>query len=104
MLGAEYQLWFGAEYDWRARVSALVPGRLFELEVTVAMDDWVGTRIRAELEEVDGVTTLRFSHLGWPDASEHFRVSTFCWAMYLRVMRRHVEHGEVVAYEQRLDV
>ena len=42
-----------------------------------------------------------FSHTGWPSANEHFRVSSYCWAMYLRVLRRYLEHGEVVPYEQR---
>jgi hypothetical protein len=27
-----------------------------------------------------------------------------CWAMYLLILRRYVEHGEQVAYEERLDV
>jgi len=33
-----------------------------------------------------------------------FRISTHCWAMYLRILRRHFEHGESVPYEDRLDV
>jgi hypothetical protein len=28
----------------------------------------------------------------------------YCWAIYLRVLRRWLEHGERVPYEQRLDV
>ncbi len=102
-LGTEYQLWFGPEYDWRARVTACEPAKLFELELTTAMHDWLGTRVRAELAEEDGVTTIRFSHAGWPSDTEHYRVSTFCWAMYLRHLRRHVESGITVDYERRLD-
>jgi len=30
-------------------------------------------------------------------------VSCYCWAMYLRIMRRYLEHGESVPYERRLD-
>jgi uncharacterized protein YndB with AHSA1/START domain len=30
-------------------------------------------------------------------------VSCYCWAMYLRVLRRYLEHGERVPYEGRLD-
>lgn len=103
-LGETYVLWFGPEYDWRARVTACEPGALFELELTDAMPDWRGTRVRAELSEVDGITTLRFAHLGWPEASEHFRVSSFCWAMYLRLLRKHLEAGETVPYDRRLEV
>lgn len=103
-LGETYALWFGPDYDWRARVTAYEPEALFELTFTEAMPDWMGTRVRAELSETDGVTTVRFAHLGWPEASEHFRVSSFCWAMYLRLLRKYLETGEVVPYDVRLDV
>ena len=103
-LGAEYQLWFGPEYDWRARVTRCEPGRSFELELTGAMDDWMGSRVGFDLEEREGVTQVRFRHTGWPAASEHYRVSCHCWAMYLRILRRYLEYGETVAYEKRLEV
>ena len=103
VLGADYELDFGPEYRWRARVSACEPNRAFELELTKSTDDWLGTRVRFDLTETNGATQVRFSHLGWPDSTEHYRVSSFCWAMYLRLMKRNVEHGEVVPYEQRLD-
>jgi hypothetical protein len=45
-----------------------------------------------------------FSHIGWPTLSEHFAVSSFCWAMYLRIMRRALEYGEDVPYDARLEV
>jgi len=30
-------------------------------------------------------------------------ISSFCWAMDLRILRRHLEHGESVPRERRLD-
>jgi hypothetical protein len=44
-----------------------------------------------------------FYHLCWPEANEHWRVSNYCWAMYLRILKRYLESGESVAYEKRLD-
>ena len=41
---------------------------------------------------------------GWPTPHEHCRISSFCWAMYLRILKRHLEFGENVPYVQRLDV
>lgn len=102
-LGAEYELWFGPDYDWRARVSRCTPNTEFELELIRADDDWTGTRIGFDFEERDGLTHVRFANTGWPAANEHFRVSSFCWAMYLRLLKRFVEFGEVVPYEERLD-
>jgi hypothetical protein len=36
--------------------------------------------------------------------SEHYRISCYCWAMYLRILKRYLEHGEQVPYAKRLDV
>ncbi len=100
-LGSEYQLWFGPEYDWRAIVSKYVPNVAFELTITKAMEDWMGTLVGFVLNEGEGRTQVRFYHSGWPEASDHFRGSTFCWALYLRLLKRFVEHDEVVEYEGR---
>ena len=87
-------------------MSACESGRLFELQLTDAMPDWVGSRVRFEIEPPAAgseLTTLRFAHLGWPEVSEHYRISSFCWAMYLRLMKKAIETGEVVPYAERLD-
>jgi hypothetical protein len=60
----------------------------------------VGFRLRPEGKG----TGVEFYHAGWPSANSHYRISTFCWAMYLRLLKRHIETGEVVEYERRLDV
>jgi len=101
--GAEYELWFGPEYDWRARVTRCVPGVEFELEMVRAMHDWLGTRVGFRLQGGQGHTQLCFRHTGWPEPSEHYRTSSYCWAMYLRILRRYLEHHESVPYERRLD-
>ncbi len=102
--GGEYQLWFGPEHDWRATVTRSEPDVEFELELTRAAPEWLGTKVGFHLNPKGGVTHVRFHHVGWPAATEHYRTSCYCWAMYLRVLRRYVEHGETVPYERRLDV
>ena len=104
VVGEEYQLWFGPEYDWRARVDEAVPASRFTLEMTAADNDWMGTRVGFTLEPAESGTTVRFSHTGWRAENEHFRISSYCWAMYLRIMRRFAEMGETVPYEDRLNV
>jgi uncharacterized protein YndB with AHSA1/START domain len=101
MLGAEYELWFGPDYDWRAVVAKCVPDTEFELELTRSMEDWQATRVGFHLKENNGVTHVSFYHTGWPEVNDHFRGSNFCWALYLRLLKRYVEHGEVIPYEDR---
>jgi uncharacterized protein YndB with AHSA1/START domain len=102
--GAEFELGFGPEYDWRAKVTRCVADSEFELQMTRADADWIGTRVGFRLDSRAGLTQVRFYHTGWPSQNEHWRISCFCWPMYLRVLRRHLEHGEFVLYEDRLDV
>ena len=103
--GAEYKLGFGPGYDWRAKVTRGDPGKAFEFTITDAHEDWQGTRVGCELKSAaNGSTQVRFYHTGWPQPNDHWRVSCYCWAMYLRLLRRNVEHGEFVPYEHRLDV
>lgn len=102
--GTEYKLWFGPDYDWAARVTRAERPIRFELEMVATDEDWNGTRVGFDLEPNGESTRVRFHHTGWPQANEHFRISCHCWAMYLRILRRYLEHGEVVPYEDRLDV
>ena len=102
--GGRYDLGFGPEYQWAAVVRRLEAPRLIEWEMTEADAEWTGTRVGVELTAEGGGTTVRFYHRGWRDPDRHYRVSCCCWAMYLRILRRYLEHGERVAYDQRLDV
>jgi hypothetical protein len=51
-----------------------------------------------------GKTAVNFYHTGWPQKNEHYKISSYCWAMYLRILKRHLEYGESVPYEKRLQV
>jgi len=114
--GHVYELFFGEGYNWRGRVTECVPNKAFELEIFDSMPDWEGSRVRFELtEEVRepaepslsassaARTEVRFSHAGWQEEDDHYRISSFCWAMYLRLMKKYVEDGTVVDYAKRLD-
>lgn len=99
--GAEYRLFFGEDYDWRAVVSQCRIPHLFEWTMTRADDDWKNTRVHFELSKDKQYTRLRFSHLGWPEVNDHFRRSSYCWAMYLRALKRYIEDGEITSYATR---
>lgn len=103
-VGEEYQLGFGPGYDWTAMVIEMVPDRRLVWRMAVAMPDWVGTVVGFDLEPQGVGTQVRFRHEGWAEASSHFRTSSYCWAMYLRLLTRLVERGEAVPYESRLAV
>ena len=102
LAGSTYALGFGPGYDWTAVVRSVTPDAEIEWELTRADQDWTGTRVGFHLDAGGGETRVQFHHTGWPEANRHFRQSSFCWAMYLRLLKRYVEAGERVAYSKRL--
>ena len=103
-VGANYELDFGPEYRWSAVVTKSEPGVAFELRMTTSDSDWQGTLVGFELTPSGAGTQMRFYHRGWPEENAHYRISCHCWALYLRILRRHIEYGESVPYDQRLAV
>jgi len=103
-IGEEYELNFGPGYDWKAVVSELLPGIGFEWTMLASDPDWEGTTIGFLLEEGKDSVKVRFYHRGWPSENEHFRGSCYCWAMYLRLVKRWLEKGEEYPFEVRLSV
>jgi uncharacterized protein YndB with AHSA1/START domain len=101
--GEVYTLSFGPQYSWKAIVSKCTPGHEFEFTMREAHSDWLDTRVGFHLNESDSNTEVHFYHVGWKESNEHYRISNFCWAMYLRILKRFTECGEQVAYADRLN-
>jgi uncharacterized protein YndB with AHSA1/START domain len=102
-LNSVYKLSFGPGYDWTARVSKFGENKTFELTMTESDKDWRSSKVGFELSQKNGGTEVQFYHTGWPQANEHYKISCYCWAMYLRILKRFLEFGELVPYEKRLD-
>jgi len=105
-LGATYTLDFGPGYIWKAVVTKFEENKAFELQMTDAHSDWLKTKVGLILNEEQGknITEVNFYHTGWPENNEHYRISCYCWAMYLRILKRFIEFGEQISYEKRLSV
>jgi len=104
LVGESYNLSFGTEYNWTGIVSKYDVNKEFELTITKADKDWIGTKVGFVLSTRDDTTYVRFYHKDWKENNEHYRVSCYCWAMYLRVLKRYLEFGEQVPYKNRLNV
>lgn len=102
-LNSIYKLSFGPGYDWSAKVTKFIDNNAFELTMTDSDKDWKGTKVGFTLSPKNNTVEVQFYHSGWPHANEHFKISCYCWAMYLRILKRYVELGEHVPYEKRLD-
>ncbi|MEM9932201.1 MAG: SRPBCC domain-containing protein [Bacteroidota bacterium] len=100
-----YEFDFGPGYYWLGKVTKLAQDAAISWEMTEADGDWTGTKVGFQLiEKGEKGTVVEFFHTGWKDANEHFRRSSYCWAMYLRLLKGYVETEEIVPYSQRLFV
>jgi hypothetical protein len=95
-VGSTYELDFGPDYLWHAVVTVARPGEAFALRLTDADQDWNNTIVGFDFSALGAGTLVRFHCRGWPEPNEHYRISRHCWALYLRILRRHLETGEVV--------
>ncbi len=103
--GTVYTLDFGPGYVWKAIVTQCEAGKAFELQMTEADAEWTGSKIGVSLtDKGNAVTAVDFYHSGWPEINHGYKYSAYCWAMYLRILKRYIEFGEQVPYEKRLSV
>lgn len=102
--GEVYDINFGFDFNWSAKVTKFIENEKFELTMTNATEDWMNSIIGFSLIHKNETTELNFYHKGWPNKNDHYRISCYCWAMYLRILKRYLEYGEEVPYEKRLEV
>ncbi|MBT8191234.1 MAG: hypothetical protein KJO29_12460 [Bacteroidia bacterium] len=99
--GTLFRFYFDDDYDWYAKVIDKTDKRI-GFEFTKADEDWTGTRLFFKIESLEhGLQKLSFEHTGWPQLNDHYRRSNYCWAMYLRLLKRYLESGEITEYEKR---
>ncbi|MBB4805775.1 uncharacterized protein YndB with AHSA1/START domain [Chryseobacterium defluvii] len=98
---SEYTFEFSEEYIWKGKVSKFDPPFEMEYVMAEAHADWVGTKVGFILKEAGNRTGISFYHTGWKDTNEHFRQTSFCWAMYLRILKKFVEEGLHIPYSER---
>ena len=103
-LGAILNLDFGPDYQWQAQITRMVQPVEFELLMIKTDPDWQDSTVGFQLCSAPNATDVRFYHRGWKEANDHYYISCYCWAMYLRLLKRFVEHGEEVEYADRLKV
>jgi len=100
--GALYKFYFGPKFNWKGKVTTCIPSKSIEWEMIECDLDWNNTKVGFNLADKDGGTFVNFYHKNWPSKNEHFRQSSYCWATYLRLLKRHIEHGEFVPYDHRI--
>lgn len=100
-IGEWYRFGFGAAVQWRGVVTTCDTPRSFEWTMGDSDRDWQGTRVGFTIADTAHGVNVEFAHRGWREQNAHFRISSYCWASYLRLLKRYLEHGERVPYADR---
>jgi uncharacterized protein YndB with AHSA1/START domain len=99
--GEEYNFYFSPEYDWKAKVTKCEANKLIEWTITEADEDWKDTILSFVIVEKNNKCLLRFEHQKWREADDHFRQTSYCWAMYLKCLKDFLESSVVLPYLKR---
>ncbi len=101
-LATQYNFYFTDEYDWFGEVHSVEIGKHIHWLVTKADEDWTNTIFGFDLVALEeNKTQVKFKHILWDSANDHFRRTSYCWAMLLSLLKDYVESGHVVPYEKR---
>ncbi|MEM7551836.1 MAG: SRPBCC domain-containing protein [Bacteroidota bacterium] len=100
-LNSEYNFHFTDEYNWYGKVSKCEPNTAFHIKMTKADEDWNPTSFGFDLIEDNGKALVKFWHRGWPECNDHFRRSSFCWALLLKGLKDYVEKNIIIPFEER---
>ena len=70
------------------------PAEFVLWEVVDGPEEWIGTHVRFELKQEDGMTIVLFRHEGWQEPVEFMYHCSTKWATYLMSLKQLVETGK----------
>ncbi len=96
-----YNFNFTDEYDWYAKVSSVKQNEHIHYKLTKSDTDWNPTSFGFDLKETDNGILIDFWHKDWEKPNDHFRHSSFCWAMLLNGLKNYLEKQIIIPFEKR---
>jgi uncharacterized protein YndB with AHSA1/START domain len=92
-LGCVLQFRFDAG-GFDMKVLELVAGKRVLWEVVEGPDEWIGTQVAWDLEQVDDYTVILFKHEGWKEPVEFMHHCSTKWAVFLMSLKSLIETGK----------
>ncbi|MGW6378648.1 SRPBCC family protein [Rhodococcus sp. NPDC055112] len=92
VVGGVLRFRFGAG-GFDMKVDELVPDKRVQWEVIDGPEEWVGTRVVWDLDQVDDYTIVLFDHQGWKEPVEFMYHCSTKWALFLMSLKSLIETG-----------
>ena len=93
-IGFINQFQFGPEHCKKIKVVELDNSNKVTWELVEGDEQWIGTKIVFQLDEKNGNTFLKFSHLNWAEETEYFGVCNYHWGKFLDSLKSLCETGK----------
>lgn len=100
-IGQEYNFNFGPKYNWFANVIKLEKNKAIAFKMSKSDPDWDHTIFGFELKYKDGKVLTEFSHINWPVLNNHFKHSSYSWAILLKGLKEYIEFGNIMPFHER---
>ena len=76
------------------KVLELDPGKRVLWEVVEGPEEWIGTRVDWDLNQVDDYAIVLFRHQGWKEPVEFMHHCSTKWAVFLMSLKSLIETGK----------
>ncbi|HEX3790398.1 MAG TPA: SRPBCC domain-containing protein [Pseudonocardiaceae bacterium] len=76
------------------KVVELAPDKRVRWEVVGGPEEWVGTQVVWDLEQVDDYAIVLFKHQGWREPVEFMHHCSTKWAVFLLSLKALIETGK----------
>jgi uncharacterized protein YndB with AHSA1/START domain len=100
-IDAMYNFNFTDAYDWYAQVNHCIHNESIYFKMTKSDPDWDSTTFGFSIEELKGNTWLHFFHKDWQTENQHFKHSSYCWAVLLKGLKNYLEQDLIIPFEER---
>ncbi|WP_433193870.1 SRPBCC family protein [Nocardia sp. CA-107356] len=92
-IGGVLQFRFGAG-GFDMKVLELDPGKHVRWEVVDGPEEWIGTHVDWNLDQVDDYAVVLFKHEGWKEPVEFMHHCSTKWAVFLMSLKSLIETGK----------
>jgi uncharacterized protein YndB with AHSA1/START domain len=93
-VGSIAEFKFGERYHNKMRITKLDPCKAVEWVCIQAHEEWVGTRLTFDLEQMEDKVVLRFGHRDWRETTDYLANCNYNWGLYMKSLKSYCETGQ----------
>ena len=92
---------FSVNYQKKMKITKLEHDSLVCWECIAGDREWIGTKLRFELNEKNGTTELMFIHADWADETLLYANCNYNWGLYMKSLKSYCETGTGNPYRDK---